>query len=659
MLRACAFSCCALTATLPLSVYAENVQLVENIVVTGTLTAKSQFDSPVRTEVLQKDDIERIHARSLKDALENVSGVQLTEIHGKSGYQVSLQGLSSDQVLVLQDGLPVSHSTGSSTDVSQFAISSIERIEVVKGASSSQYGSAAMGGVINLISKIPEAGIGIDLQTDAGSYGKQNVKGKTWQAGMTHGKASVEGGIEKWRARLSADVTDDQGFSETPNNWSQQGDANKRQHYAGRIDWLPTTMGHFWLDNSFYQEHSQSRYQRLVPPNKQIPQQKSEDVEKNRLSAGANWRWDEGWRVDVKAVHETYKSRANEFSNFVLTDDRRAEQGLDVATLQLDLPYWLAQQWTLGATYHQETLNQRLGGVSELADGKARRDSQELFAQNDIFIGDNLELLLGVRWQDDSDFGQHGVPKASLLYSINLKQQGEIRLRSSFGQGYRVPNLKERHFLFDHSALGYKVIGNPLLKPERSDSWQLGMDYRWQDKVEADINLFYNDVRDLIQTDEDNAQIVNGISYFSYTNVGHAKTQGLETAMRWRPVTNLALNLAYTYTEAKDLSNRNRLTRRPKHIARLGIDWVLPSQTELSLRHRYQSSEVVDSKTQSTSPAWQRVDFIVNQPLGKGFKALFGINNIFNKQRNFQDTEDFSPITGRFIYLGVRYQWQK
>jgi outer membrane receptor for ferrienterochelin and colicins len=119
------------------------------------------------------------------------------------------------------------------------------------------------------------------------------------------------------------------------------------------------------------------------------------------------------------------------------------------------------------------------------------------------------------------------------------------------------------------------------------------------------------------------------------------------------------LNLAYTYTEAKDLSNRNRLTRSPKHIARLGIDWVLPSQTELSLRHRYQSSEVVDSKTQSTSPAWQRVDFIVNQPLGKGFKALFGINNIFNKQRNFQDTEDFSPITGRFIYLGVRYQWQK
>lgn len=643
---------------LPHLVSANVAQEIETIVVTGSLTAKSQFDSPVRTELVSSQELSRTHAKSLKDALENVAGLHLSEIHGKSGYQVSLQGLSSDQVLVLLDGLPVTSSTNSTTDVSQFSINTLDRIEVVKGASSSQYGSAAMGGVINMISKVPERGFAIDAQLDVGSYGTQNPKKVSSRLATQHGQAVIEGGFKTLRGRLSVDQTDDSGFSIEPKEWSQQGDKNKRQHYTARVDWLPSKSGSFWLDTQWYKESTDSRYARVLPPNRKVPQQKTEDVDKYRVAGGASWQWQSGWHIDIKAMQENYQSQANEFSNFFATDDRQAKQQLNYVTGQLSLPYWLGQGWTIGASYHQEDLSQSLSGVSELAAGKVEREAKDIFAESDIYIGEKLEILLGGRWQDDSDFGQHAVPKISLRYHIDIKNSGEIQLRSSFGQGYRVPTLKERYFLFDHSALGYQVIGNPLLKPEKSDSWQLGLDYQWQDKVSAELNLFYNSVRDLIQIDQTQAELVNGISYFSYTNIGKAETKGIETAMRWQPINALQLNFAYTFTQTKDTYSGAELTRRPKHIARLGWDWTWATNTTLSIRQRYQSKELVDSQSMSYSPHWLRTDLSINQELPKGFKAFLGIKNLLNKQRNFQDVNDFSPIAGRYIYVGFRYQWQ-
>ena len=105
-------------------------------------------------------------------------------------------------------------------------------------------------------------------------------------------------------------------------------------------------------------------------------------------------------------------------------------------------------------------------------------------------------------------------------------------LRANYGQGYRVPNLKERHYLFDHSSLGYIVLGNPNLKPESSNSFQLGGQLSWRDRVTLDANLFYNRVTDLIQTDMANFTMFNGIAVYTYRNVARARTQGAETSDR-------------------------------------------------------------------------------------------------------------------------------
>lgn len=118
---------------------------LDTLVVSATRVERALSDAPIRTEVVSRYELDKTHARSLKEALENVPGLQLREIHGKSGYEASLQGMSSDQLLILIDGMPLAASTGSSVDLSQYATLDIERIEIIKGAASAQYGSSAMG----------------------------------------------------------------------------------------------------------------------------------------------------------------------------------------------------------------------------------------------------------------------------------------------------------------------------------------------------------------------------------------------------------------------------------------------------------------------------------------------------------------------------------
>ncbi len=627
------------------------------VVVTATRSEKSADDAPIRTEVVTRQEIERTHARTLKQALENVPGLQLREVHGKSGYEVSLQGLTSDQVLVLVDGLPITPSTGSTVDLSQYLLNEVEQIEVVKGATSAQYGSSAMGGVINVITRRIRPGISGTAAADVGSRGSQNPSGDAIDAASRHARFRLDGGSERWRMRVNGDVLRDDGFAVDPDAWPRQGDAVDREQFGARLEWLPVRSGRMWVDANAYREEATQRYRYFAPPN-YIPQRKTENIDRDRFGAGGNWTGDSGLRTELKAVHETYDSESRSFSNEAFVLGRQAGQEMTHVTAQADLPMWYRQLWQFGVDWHRETLAQSNNGVSELV-GSTRRSSDELFVQNDILFDETWELLLGGRWQNDSDFGAHAVPKVSLRANLLQTPVWRGALRASFGKGYRVPNLKERHFLFDHSSLGYIVIGNPALRPERSDSLQLGGSLAYRERLSIDLNLFHNRIDDLIQVDEANATITNGINAFTYRNIARARTRGVESSLRWQAGAALDLTAGYTFTQTRDLDTGLELTRRPRHMARLGLDWRTLPDTTLSLRGRYQSSELVDSSSGGRSPAWATLDLAVNHELGGGTTLYGGINNLFDRQRDFGDANDFGPLSGRFVYLGVRYEFDR
>jgi len=142
-----------------------NAVELREVVITGTRTEKPVLEAPVRTEVVGRQEIEKTHARDLKEALEDVPGL-LIRPNQKSGFVAWLQGLDSDRVLVVIDGEPISPSTGSSVDLSQIGTALIERIEIVKGATSALY-----GGGINIITRKPAQPLSYQLNLDKGING--------------------------------------------------------------------------------------------------------------------------------------------------------------------------------------------------------------------------------------------------------------------------------------------------------------------------------------------------------------------------------------------------------------------------------------------------------------------------------------------------------
>ncbi len=632
------------------------LHVLDTIVVTGTRSEKKLIDSPIRTEIIDEEELKRTNAITLKDALENIPGILLREIHGKSGYEISLQGLSSDQVLILIDGLPLAASTSSTVDLEQYLIGGIEHIEVIKGAASAQYGSSAMGGVINIITKKVQDGVAISGQVDIGSYGKQNADGKNTSINNHHQKVSIEAANATLKGRIIADQFSSDGFAVNPNDYPQQGDEQKRQQYAFYGAWQPSDQFMLWADFNEYKEKDHQRSLNFVPPF-YLKQYKLEDIERQRFSAGSQFNFIKNSKIDLKAVHETYDSTSTQTLDGYLSALRHSNQENNHFSSQLTLPKWNKQNWQLGYDWHEEKLEQSNNGKFEMQGGSVKRDRHEFYVQNDFNLIQNLDAVIGWRFQNDDDFGDHNAFKLSGKYRFYDQNDLLADLRLSYGQGYRVPNLKERFYSFDHSHLGYIVIGNPSLKPESSDSYQLGLSLVQNDRWNADINLFWNDIQDLIQTDFDHATTVNGITQYSYSNVAKAETKGIETSAKWKLTPYFSVNGAYTYTEAKDKTSNTLLTRRPKHIARLGADYALNDQLDLTLRGRYQSNEYGDSANQQQSPSWVTFDSQVDYRINRYISAFAGIDNLFNEQRNFSSAVDYRPIAGRYTYMGLRFNW--
>jgi len=626
---------------------------LDPVVVTASRTEKLLSDEPVRTEVVSNIEIHKTHARSLTEALENVPGLQLREIHGKSGYEAVLQGMTSDQVLVLIDGLPLATSTGSTVDLSQLSTVNVERIEVVKGAASAQYGSSAMGGVINVITRNPQTVSGGSLTYDVGSYGNQNINGKSADIGQNHLSARIETGSGNWSGRLTADVRDNKGFDADQNDWVRQGDDSSRAQTDAQLRWQPE--GSTDYISLGLQRFNEKDKQWLIPEIVDRFPNKYEDIQRDRISIASGWQLSSA-RLTMKALAENYHSDSKKQNvGYEATfDNRKFELQTHFLSLQLDVPVLNSHELQFGFDARHEDMKQKVDGRAELGtDGQSDRQNYEFFIQDDYYFSARGELALGVRVQDDSDFGGYTSPKLALRYDLANNSNYEMVFRSSIGTGYRVPNLKERNYTFDHSSLGYMVLGNPDLDPESSVSYQSGIWLRTANDTLVDINFFYNDIDDLIQTDEDNYDVVDGLAVYTYKNISNARTYGVETALTQPLSENLNARLAYTYTSAEDRDSGEKLTRRPEHIGRLGLDWQTTSSLSFSGRMRYQSKELASTETGAWSPSWASVDLKTNYQLSANIDLFGGIDNVTDRQRNFSGGDDFGPVAGRFIYLGT------
>lgn len=627
---------------------------LNEIVVTGTRTEKRLLDSPVRTEIVTHSEIERHHARDLKEALKHVPGL-LLKPNRKNGFEAWMQGFDSDRVLVVLNGEPLTPSTGSTIDLSQIGSLNIERVEIVKGATSALYGSSAMGGIINIITKKPERPLVYNLTLDSGSFNDHNLGQSSNPARHTvAGHVSTQQPF--WSFSGTASLRHNEGFDLDKDTLAYEGARGDKANLDVRLAYTPNENTEFYFAPRYYYENINHNMDAFAPGIGEIKRIQREEAERFHTTLGTEIDGKDGRRFRAWLVTDIWNDMTEQDvpSTPQVEQQRDADIKLYRAELQWDQPAGDRHLITTGVLAGHTTLNQSQSGRSSEVDN-ADKQNFEAYIQDDIFVNARWQLIPGIRIQEDSDFGFKTTPKINAMYSPNWISNITTNIRIGYGKGYRVPNLKERFFRFDHSALGYIILGNKDLQPEQSDSYQLGIEFAHADRFHFDISLFHNRAKKLIDTDL--REIEDGIQIFRFINIDRAQTQGVETSLKYRFSSLFDMKTSVSWLDGEDKRSGQRLPELPEWVVKLALDYQLPSwRTRISLLGTHQSEEYNNLSHTSKTPAWTTWDIKINQPLSRKFSLFAGIDNITNEHRDpHKPGEDFRPLEPRFIYAGIRY----
>jgi len=635
-----------------------NSEVAGEVVITGTRTERLLEEAPVRTEVISRETLDQIHARDLTEALKIIPGLMLKDIHGKGGQEVWLQGLDADRVLILVNGRPISASTGSSVDVSQLGTVDIERIEIVKGATSALYGSSAMGGVVNVITRKPTEPFSATVIADIGSYGDDNLGNSDISLGnrqldlaARHARVNLGMVRGQWTAQLNGSVRDKDGYDLDLDTPIRDGDWGTRTNLSARVGYETLDGDEYFVEPSYYKEDLTAG--NLIYKPGSGYQDKTEEASRTHIDSGARLNFGD----DLLALYLTYET----FEDVTKKGDiRSAEQEIYKASAQWDTPLNENQLLTMGIDLSSAELSQhKLEPIAsgyqkkiEIGDG-TQTESVELYIQNDIFWG-NWEFLPGLRYQNDSDFGDHLTPKLNLQYRPDWFADTEVRFRAGIGRGYRVPNLKERYYVFDHSNLGYMVMGNPDLTPEYSNSYQLGAELTLSEDLRFDLNLFHNQLDDLITTGVDEQASTSTVVVHRYINIDKATITGVELSSNWSPQPMVELDAAITWMDTENEATGRPLPQRPEYQIKTGLTLKPTADLQASLHGIYQSKEYSNVSNNRFTPAWTTWDLKLNYQLNNSLKVFMGIDNLADVTKDPGNPDDQGPHPGRFVYTGLR-----
>ena len=664
------------------------------MVITASRSPMPLADAPVRTQILRADDIERLHSRDIRDALRMLPGIQLREIHGKTGEEVMLQGLNGDRVLILVDGLPVSATTGSTVDTSQLSALDIEQIEVIPGAASALYGSAAMGGVINIITRDTPSGSGGRVAFQAGTYGESRELSDT-PLPQRHLLASGHTHVSGVKAQATLDRRTSSETDLNTDTYPSNGFDGDKTEYSLRLqnDVDQATKAHQWqLDTGYYDEDLSNR--RLS--NAGYEGTKTETLGRWRMSLQGSLPADKGnWRYSL--LHETQQNETAQLNNDLAipagnlwrSTGYQQQKGSLQREQTLGLLGGYRLRHTSGLEVFRESIEQDKTEYKLTAEGAAEgadihlepggyyriettevapesRHSGELFssvmATRDNGQGLTLEWSPGARWQFDSDFGGYVSPAMAARQAFSLgHSEWQLQLRESVGVGYRVPNLKNRYYIFDHSINGYKVLGDPDLEPEYSRSYQVSASLTDLSRWHLEASVFYNRIYDLIEAASTGEYEDGGrVAIYRYTNLANARTRGYEFSVQGQFSKTFRQRLSYAWLDARDLDAGAPLINRAEHVAKLMLTWQPHHRWDLTLTGEYQGglTSYVNADTGESiqSPDTVRWDLKTGYQANDQLLLMAGINNLSDAVRDPLNPYDRRPTQGRFPYIGLDFR---
>ncbi|MCA3613076.1 MAG: TonB-dependent receptor [Methylobacterium sp.] len=618
-----------------------------------TITANRSPTAIQRTgsavTIIRAEEIARASSYSVADVLRQVPGVEVSTNGGPGGTStIRMRGANSGQTLVLLDGVRITDPSGASGefDASLIAPGIIERIEVLRGPQSALYGSDAMGGVINIITRKGRGAPSRSLRFEGGSYGSASVTG------------SVAGSSGPWSYAFSGLGQTSEGFSSYGYRIGRlektrgpfENDGLRRLTGLGRIGYDPGTG--FRLDLGMIASGRRSGYDAAFgahPDTKSISNQRFGQFHARAELDSFDNRFTHSLQIFAnrteRVLKDSFLSGAPPPTNFRTDYEFWGNRfGAEYqGTLRLDR----FGKLILGARSEREaaaSANQDIGPFpgSRSKDFSGRQDTNSVFGLWQLPVGERLMLSFGTRLDQVSDSRSFATWRATAAY--NLPETG-TKLRASAGTGAKSPTLYQRFS---------PLYGTRNLRPEDSLGLDVGIDQGFfNNRVTLSVTGFRNRFRDLI--DFQFAGCPPAQPFGCYFNVARAKTSGVEFAgtfiaiERW-----LAITGSYTYLHAKDQRTNLTLARRAPHQGRAALQitpregWLIePSVIMASSRF---------SSANETNPLkrYARFDVHTEYALNSTFKLHLRFENITNAR--YEEVRDYGT-TGRAVHGGVTATW--
>lgn len=611
----------------------------EQVVVTGTRTARLLSESPIPTDVLDSHAVKQITRASLEQTLNVLPGVDVTR-SVKDGFNIQLQGFQGNDVAVLVDGLPIISPTGSASDFAQLSALNINRIEVVRGAASVLYGSNAFGGVVNIITdKTPQDQLRIIY--DAGAFSENNQNDITQQASLIASKAWGDWGISATYQHI-----DDPAFARDNAGTTQaaQREANLLQTHKtfSVLHDDDRTQGYYQYNHL---TESKTRLEALFPNGRSLSYFSDVDLRTHTAGLAHN-----NSSVKVRA------SRHNETSgnSGALRIANIEQVNADTQTSFL----YQSVETVLGAHYYNQTLNQIKQDTTQEINHESV-GGVEYFLQTEITLNPNWTVLAGLRLQKDEGFGYHHVKKIAFRFNKDLKEKSTFTWRANIGEAYKVPTLKERFFFFDHSNLGYIILGNNILNPEEGYSIGSHLEYT-HTFLNADMrysmNTHYAKKNNAIETVIDQTLTQQqGLLVSQYQNIGAIEVYGYDigAAISTKKTNS---NIEYNYLHAQDTLTKMRLPDRATHKIKANIDaYITPLNINWFLYLTYRKHVAPPENFDVIKDTDFEVSTNFYYNIKENFIMRIGLENIFNQieEKNLNIDREFdsrSPV-GRYAFL--------
>ena len=587
----------------------ETIIETPEVVVTANKRRQSIQDTPNSVGVLTRQDIEKKNRIYIDDVLQHTSGVHFigtqVNIRGSSGFSYG----AGSRILFLIDGVPVMPGDSGDIKWDMIPATQIERVEIIKGAGSALYGSNALGGVINIITKNAKAKPITHVRLSAGTY--DNPVHPEWRWSNTL----------QYFSDIDVDHTRKIGrYSEVLLAAGRHQSKGYRQNteylrHNASFKWNYKPGGHHNLTLSTNWEGGERQSSLMWRNQRQAlevaPEALGDYVDSQKFGVNLFHQW-------IVAKNFALKNRASYFYNYWknwyhdnITGSTAHKPGLE---LQGE---WQVSEVNSVIVGSEASWDNVISGLV----GTHNQYVLGAYVQNERQIINNVNLTMGLRydyaWVDTGIQDSEWNPKIGLVWQVHSK----MRIRASSGRGFRAPSMSER--FSDSIYSGLRIIPNPDLQAESAWAHEFGFNYNPNSFIYLDVAAFLNDYWDLIEPEPNENQVVQ------FINVTRARIIGIETTLKMQPSPLMALDIGYTYMDPRDLQTRGTLAYRPRHLLTTGLT-VMMGKVNLGADFRYISKlDVVKVYPQDDRVAQKVLNLRGMYTFG-GYSLTLSVNNALN-----------------------------